>query len=108
MVYIVGVFQYPHKKGEEVGKNFLKNQKTFSNLYRKGNPAKRIIGLARSELEGIESLAIWEVTGNIKDALSELTKLYLELSTTEGSKYALKTYMSVMEALPLIGISPPE
>ena len=108
MVYIVGVFQYPHKKGEQAGKIFLKNQKAFSNLYRKGNPAKRIIGLARSELEGIESLAIWEVTGDIKDALSELTKLYLELSETEGSKYSLKVYMSIMEALPLIGLSAPE
>jgi hypothetical protein len=108
MVYLVGVLQYPHTKGEQAGKKFLTLQKTFSNIYRKGEPAKRILGFVRSELEGIQTMTIWEVTGDIKDALSEVTKIYLELSEIEGAKYALKTYMSIMEALPLIGLKAPE
>ena len=65
MVYLVGVLQYCHTKGEQAGKKFLTLQKAFSNIYRKGNPAKRVIGLVRSELEGIETMTIWEVTGVI-------------------------------------------
>jgi len=59
------VLQYCHTKGEQAGKKFLTLQKAFSNIYRKGNPAKRVIGLVRSELEGIETMTIWEVTGVI-------------------------------------------
>ena len=82
--------------------------KMFPNLYREGKPAKRIVGLMRTE-DGPESTTIWEVTGTYLEASIEVSKAYLELAKrVEGSTISSKTYMSVMESLPVIGMSPPK
>ena len=107
MVYIVGTLKYPPTSAEASGKAFLKAMKDFSNLYNEGKPAKRIIGLVRAE-DGFETTSVWEVTGEYLKASQELSKLYLAIANdVKGSTYTFKTYMSVMEALPVIGMSVP-
>ena len=107
MVYLATVFKYPPTSAEDTGKAFFKVMKDFPHLYKEGKPAKRIIGLVRAD-EEFEVTTIWEVTGKFLEASQELSKLFLVLTKdVKGSSYSLKTYMSVMESLPIIGMSPP-
>lgn len=81
--------------------------KNFPHLYKEGKPAKHIIGLVWAE-DGFEATSIWEVTGKYLEASQEISKLYLVLTNdVKGSTYTLKTYMSVMEALPVLEMTPP-
>jgi hypothetical protein len=108
MVYIVMTFKIPATKAEDSGKAFLEVMNMFPNLYREGKPAKRIVGLMRTE-GGPEATTVWEVTGTYLEASLEVSKVYLELvKRVEGSTVFAKTYMSVMESLPAIGMSPPK
>ena len=107
MVYIVVELKYPSSSAEAAGKAFFKAMKDFSHLYREGKPAKRIIGLTSVE-DGNVATTIWEVTDEYLKASQEVMKLYLALSLAiEGSKLTTKTCLSVMESLPIIGMSPP-
>ena len=102
------IFKIPVNKTEDSGKAFFEVMKMFPNLYREGKPAKRIVGLMRTK-DGPESTTIWEVTGTYLEASIEISKLYIELAKkVEGSTVTSKTYMSVMESLPVIGMSPPK
>lgn len=108
MVYIVITTKYPLIKAEEAGKAFFEVMNTFSNLYREGKPAKRIVGLSSTE-DGPTATTIWEVTGTYVEASIELSKLYLELvKKIEGSSITSKTCLSIMELLPVIGMTPPK
>jgi hypothetical protein len=108
MVYIVMTFKIPVSKTEESGKAFLEVMNMFPNLYREGKPAKRIVGLMRTE-GGPESTTIWEVTGTYLEASMEVSKVYLELAKrVEGATVFAKTCISIMESLPIIGMSMPK
>ena len=108
MVYLVGIFKYPPTSAQDGGKAFFKVMKDFPHLYKEGKPAKRIIGLVRAE-DGFEVTSIWEVTGKFLEASQELSKLYLALTNdVEGSTHTSKMYLSVMEALPVLGMTPPK
>jgi len=108
MVYIVMTMNIPVSKTEDSGKAFFEVMKMFPNLYREGKPAKRVVGLMRTE-GGPEATTIWEVTGTYLEASIEVSKAYLELAKrVEGSTISSKTYMSVMESLPVIGMSSPK
>ncbi|MHA2287952.1 MAG: hypothetical protein ACXABG_04110 [Promethearchaeota archaeon] len=107
MVYLATIFKYPPTSAEDAGKVFFKAMKDFPNLYKEGKPAKRVIGLVRAE-DGFEVTTIWEVTGKFLEASQEISKLFLSLTNdVKGSYYTLKTYMSVMESLPILGMTPP-
>ena len=102
------IFKIPIGKIEDSGKAFFEVMKMFPNLYSEGKPAKRIVGLMRTE-DGPESTTVWEVTGKYIEASIEISKVYLELAKRiEGSTITSRTYTSVMEALPVIGMSPPK
>ncbi|MFX0082532.1 MAG: hypothetical protein ACFE94_12360 [Candidatus Hodarchaeota archaeon] len=108
MVYIVITTRFPAIRAEDAGKAFFEVMNKFSNLYREGKPAKRIVGLMSTE-DGSVATTIWEVTGTFIEASIELSKLYLELAKKiEGSSMTSKTYLSIMESLPVIGMTPPK
>lgn len=107
MVYIVVDFKYPTASSEAAGNAFFKAMQDFPNLYREGKPAKRMIGLATIEDPNVTT-TIWEVSGEYIDAIREVSKLYLSLSiAVDGSTVSMKTCLSVMEALPILGMKPP-
>jgi len=108
MVYIVITTKYPLIKAEDAGKAFFEIMNKFSHLYREGKPVKRVVGLMSTE-DGPVATTIWEVTGTYIEASIELSKLYLELAKkVEGSSITSKTYLSIMESLPVIGMTPPK
>ncbi len=113
MVYMIGILKYPPSSAEA---GILKYPpsladaavgKEFDNLYQEGKPAKQVLGLVSAE-EGFEIISVWKVTGDYLEASQEVTKLYLAVSENiKGSTFTIRTYLSVMEALPIIGMSPP-
>ena len=60
----MGTVKYPAENGEKAGKALIQLVPMFSDLYVEGNPAKRIAGLVGATLEGVETITIWEVTGD--------------------------------------------
>jgi len=107
MVYLLSKFKYPATSADAAGKSFFKVMKEFPNLYKEGTPAKRILGLGRAK-NGMETLTIWEVTGDYLKASQELSKLFLVLcDDVKGSTFSITSYLSVMESLPILGLSPP-
>ena len=106
MVILIAESWFPHGKSEAVGKKFLEVRKKF--------PPDRSIGkevlLAIDATEkGMHAIAAYEVKdGKEKEALIRLQQVQLMYTDIEGHRYSIKTYLSAVEAMPLIGLKAPE
>ena len=99
----MGTVKYPAENGEKAGKALIQLVPMFSDLYVEGNPAKRIAGLVGATLEGVETITIWEVTGDFNDAMVRIGQIYLEaMKKIDGAVYETKVYMSTTESFKII------
>ena len=106
MVYIVVESIVPHDKAAESGKKWLEVTKKFPPDRSIG---KRIFVAIRPSSRGMISLGVWEVKdGKEKAALIRMNESMLMFTEIPGYKYSIKTFLSSVEAMGIIGLKPPE
>lgn len=107
MVYIIVTSCFPASKGSEVGKRYLE-------VYKKFPPdrtlAKEIVQNAvKATGDGIISMGVNEVKkGKFVEAMDRITKNMMEYADIEGFSFSIDTYLTVVEAMGIIGLKPPE
>jgi len=106
MVYIVIESICPHDKAAESGKKWLEVTKKFPP---DRSISKQIMVAIRPSSRGMISLGVWEVKdGKEKAALIRTNESMLLFAEIPGYKYSIKTFLSSVEAMGIIGLKPPE
>ena len=106
MVIIVVESLFPHGKSSEAGKKWLEVVKKFPP---DRTVSKQLMVAIRASKKGIISLGAWEVKdGKEKEALVQMSESMQMFSEVEGYKYGIKTFLSSVEAMGILGLKPPE
>jgi len=106
MVIIVVESIIPHEKASESGKKWLEVTKKFPP---DRSVSKQLFVAIRPSSRGMISLGAWEVKdGKEKEALVRMNESMLMFTEIPGYKYSIKTFLSSVEAMGLIGLKPPE
>ncbi len=106
MVIIISETWFPHGKSEAVGKKFLDVLKKFPP---DRTLSKQVLGAINATEKGMHIISAWEVKdGKEKESLLRLSEAALMYTNIEGFRYSIKTYLSTVEAMPLIGLKAPE
>jgi len=106
MVVIIVESLVPHGKSSEAGKKWLEVVKKFPP---DRSISKQVMVCVRSTLKGMEVIGVWDVKdGKEKEALIRMSESMLMFTEVEGYKYSIKTYLSAVEAMGLLGMEPPE
>lgn len=99
------IVTYPNDKATEMGQAYLKNLANFP------KNVKRIGGTpyVTANDEGIQTISIFEVKDeNLADAMRGITAYYTAYNEIPGYRWEFHFVMTAMDALPLIGLKPPE
>ena len=106
MVIIVVESLIPHEKASLAGKKWLDVVKKYPP---DRSVSKQIMVAIRASSKGMISLGAWEVKdGKEKEALIRMNESMLMFTEIEGYKYSIKTFLSSVEAMGILGLKPPE
>jgi len=106
MVIIVVESIIPHEKASEAGKKWLEVTKKFPP---DRSVSKQLFIAIRPSSRGMISLGAWEVKdGKEKEALVRTNESMLMFTEIPGYKYSIKTFLSAVEAMGIVGLKPPE
>ena len=105
MVILVVESWYPASLANRVGKKYLDVIKEYPP---DKNISKQILGAVKAEKEGFHTIFAWNVKeGKTEDALKRMVEAMLMFGEIEGYRYQIDTYLSVAEAMPMIGLELP-
>lgn len=106
MVIIILESWFPHGKSEAVGKKFIE---VVKKLPPDRTISKEVLIAIDATVKGMHTIGAYEVKdGKEKEALLRLSEAALMYTDIEGYTYSLKTYLSAVEAMPIIGLKAPE
>jgi len=107
MVAIVVETWYPVSKAVEIGNKFLEAEQQYPFDKSLGKLVVPVI--AESTKKGMHTIRIMTCKKDkIFDCAELATKRMLLFSTTEGFSYTVRVYFELAEAMPLLGLTPPE
>jgi len=96
---------YPPDKATEVGQKYLEISGTLPKFIKR-------IGLTPYTMsceEGIKAFSLYEIKDEeLADGIRKLSEYYTKYIEVPGLKYRVDIVMGAVEALPLIGLKPPE
>lgn len=106
MVFLVSTNWFPANKAEEVGKKYLEARSKYPDDLSISKPILRVA--VKTTKDGIKSISISEIQpGKVAEALAITNEHALMYANIEGYKYKIETWMSGIEAMPLIGLKMP-
>ncbi len=97
---------FPHSKSGAVGKKFIEERKKFPP---DRTISKDVLIAVNATEKGMHTISAHEVKdGKEKEALLRISEIALIYTDIEGLRYSINTYMSAVEAMPLLGLKAPE
>ncbi len=107
MPYLITTSKYPTDKAGEVAEQYLEALKKYpidDNLETELVPAA-----VKSTHQGLKITAISEVKeGKLEEAYTQKVKFMVLFQPIQGFEYSIDVNLTVVEALGVLGISPPE
>lgn len=96
---------YPPEKVTEVGKKYLEVARTIPKSIKRLGQSPYV---TMAE-EGIKTICLYEIKDEeLADGIRKIIEYYTKYIEITGYRWKLDIVMGTMEALPLIGIKPPE
>jgi len=106
MVILIVESWYPPDKASDAGKKWLEVTQKFPPDRK---IEKRLMVAVESTEDGIHTIGAWDIKeGKEKEALLRMSNAMLMFTTIEGYRYSIKTYLSAVEAMGIIGLKAPE
>lgn len=107
MVIILTTSYIPYGKEKAIGEKYLEIVKKYP---MDRSLEKSLIRVAvKATHKGIKSISATEVKqGKYDEMLKRITKMNLIYSNVPGFSYKIETFLSGVDALPMIGLSMPE
>ena len=107
MVLLVSITRFPASKAKEVGQRYLEVTKKYPP---DRSLEKQILRVAVRIIDDeIEGLTITEVKeGKYEELIKRSTEIQLLYADIEGYKSRVETFLSGVEALPMVGLEMPE
>jgi len=108
MVIVMVTAWFPHAKASEAGKMFIETSKKFPE---DKSLSKQLLNNAVSATkEGYKVISASEVKeGKLKEYTAKLHKFLIFVAQgIEGYKYKVETMSSIVEAMDILGLKPPE
>lgn len=107
MPYLITTSTYPSDKNAEVAEKYLQIMQKYppdESLETEVVPAA-----VKATPEGLKITMISEVKeGKFEEAYSRRAKLMIPFQSIQGFEYTMDVNMTIVEALGVLGISPPE
>ena len=108
MVIVMTTVWFPHDKASEAGKMFIESQKKFP---RDTSLSKQLLNNAVvATKEGYKAVIASEIKeGKLNEYLAQLNKTLIFIANgIEGYKYQIEVMSSLVEAMDILGLKPPE
>ena len=107
MPYLITTSTYPSDKAAEVAEQYLQAMEKYPN---DDNLEIDIIpGAVKSNHQGIRVLGITEVKeGKLEEAYKKKVQRMVSFQGIQGFEYSIDINLTIIEALGMLGISPPE
>jgi hypothetical protein len=106
MVIMIVESWFPPGKSSDAGKTWIEIVKKYPP---DRSISKRLFVAVRPTREGMNTIGVWDVKdGKYKEALARMNAAMLMYGKIEGFNYEIKTYMSAVEAMPIIGLEVPD
>jgi len=108
MVIVMTTVWFPHSKTSEAGKMFIESSKKYP---RDNSLSKQLLNNAvATTKEGYKAVSAAEIKdGKLKEYLVQLNKTLIFIASgIEGYKYQIEIMSSIVEALDVLGLKPPE
>ena len=97
---------FPIGKSSDAGKTWIEINKKYPP---DKTISKRLFVAVGPTREGMNTIGAWDVKdGKYKEALARMNAAMLMYGKIEGYRYEIRTYMSAIEAMPIIGLEAPE
>ena len=106
MVMIIVESWFPAGKSSAAGKRWLEVTKKFPP---DRSLQKQIMVVVEASENGMHTIGAWDVKeGKEKEALVRMAEAMLMFTEIEGYRYSIKTYLSAVEAMGILGLKAPE
>jgi hypothetical protein len=107
IVIVVSITSIPYDKTKEVAKLFVEVSKKLPVRKDLEKPILRMA--ARISKGGLKTISITEVKdGKYNEFMKHLSQVEMEYFKIEGVKFDVKTYLSGIDAMSLVGMEMPE
>jgi len=108
MVIVMTTAWFPHDKASEAGNIFIESSKKFP---RDPSLSKQLLNNAIvATKEGYKAVVASEIKeGKLNEYLAQLNKTLIFIANgIEGYKYQIEVMSSIVEAMDILGLKPPE
>ena len=108
MVIVMITVWFPHAKASEVGKMFIEASKKFPG---DTSLSKQLLNNAvAATKEGYKVVSASEIKeGKLREYFAQISKLLIFIAKgIEGYKYEIEVMSSIVEAMDILGLKPPE
>lgn len=107
MVLIMTTSWIPYGKEKEVGQKYLEVSKKYP-MDRSLEKSLVPMGVKATK-KGIKVFSVTEVKqGKYEEMLKRITEMQLAYSEIKGFKYKVETYLTGVDAMPMVGLRMPE